>query len=178
MSVHASSIGWKYAIPGSVPKRQQSALKLVLLKLCDNANDTGYCWPSVTRIAKETCLSPRNVTKQITCLEQMQLVKRVSRFDGTRQVSNGYWLNLPALRDGAIELPDEPENAANANPFNKPNQPVDNSATPLSSNQGGGVLKSGGGCPQITQNHQRTIKEIHSQGKAQILNRTKIDHRF
>lgn len=44
--------------------------KLVLIKLCDNSNDEGICWPSYSTIAQATELSRRTVMRCITELEK------------------------------------------------------------------------------------------------------------
>ena len=42
--------------------------KAVLISLADNANDEGYCWPSVARISERTCLAERTVQAAIKWL--------------------------------------------------------------------------------------------------------------
>lgn len=42
--------------------------KSVLISLADNANDEGFCWPSVAKISKRTCLSERAVQNSIKWL--------------------------------------------------------------------------------------------------------------
>lgn len=42
--------------------------KAVLISLADNANDEGFCWPSVPKIAMRTCLSVRAVQGSIKWL--------------------------------------------------------------------------------------------------------------
>lgn len=44
--------------------------KAVLVSLADNANDDGYCWPSIERISERTCLSRRAVIDAIGWLER------------------------------------------------------------------------------------------------------------
>ena len=56
MSVHVSSFVWKQI-------KTSIAQKLVLLKLADNCNDDGYCYPSVATIASECGMSERYVQK-------------------------------------------------------------------------------------------------------------------
>lgn len=48
--------------------------KLVLLKLADNANDQGICWPSMAHIAHETELSRDSVKRHIAVLEAAGLI--------------------------------------------------------------------------------------------------------
>lgn len=44
--------------------------KLVLIKLADNANDDGKCWPSLQRIANECEISKRTAINAIKALEE------------------------------------------------------------------------------------------------------------
>lgn len=69
--------------------------KLVLLKLADNANDEGICWPSIARIAHETELSRDSVKRHIAALEADGFVAvRRRRKDG---------VNLPSIYELQIE---------------------------------------------------------------------------
>ena len=52
-------------------KTGSSTTKLVLLKLCDNANDDGECWPSQSLIADQCELSRRTVITSIQKLEEL-----------------------------------------------------------------------------------------------------------
>nr|WP_063454794.1 helix-turn-helix domain-containing protein [Wohlfahrtiimonas chitiniclastica] len=45
--------------------------KLVLLKLADNASDTGECWPSHQNIADQCEISKRSVINHIDALVEM-----------------------------------------------------------------------------------------------------------
>ncbi len=49
--------------------------KSVLISLADNANDEGYCWPSISTIAERTCFSERAVQNAIKWLEDAGLLK-------------------------------------------------------------------------------------------------------
>jgi len=49
--------------------------KLVALKLADNANDTGVCWPSLSKIASQCNCSVRSVTRHIEALETIGLLQ-------------------------------------------------------------------------------------------------------
>lgn len=68
---------------GSAPR------KLVLVKLADNANDAGKCWPSLKHICEQTELSERSVRNHIRSLEGMGLV-----FTEHRQKDG---VNLPSV---------------------------------------------------------------------------------
>lgn len=57
----------------------QSGPKLVLLSLCDNANEQGECFPSVSMIAKRCSMGERTVQAHIQSLTQMGFVSRNER---------------------------------------------------------------------------------------------------
>lgn len=49
--------------------------KLVLIKLADNANDNGICWPSYDHIAEQCEISRRTAIRQVKELVDMGLIK-------------------------------------------------------------------------------------------------------
>lgn len=61
------------------------AQKAVLISLADQANDDGYCWPSVGTIASRTCLSERAVQGAIKWLHSAGLLSSDER-KGTSSV--------------------------------------------------------------------------------------------
>jgi hypothetical protein len=68
--------------------------KLVLVKLADNANDQGKCWPSLKTIEDATELCHDSVIRHIRKLEQAGLLKVRKRQLGGVSLSNVYQLNL------------------------------------------------------------------------------------
>lgn len=60
--------------------------KLVLLKLADNANDKGECFPSYQHIADHCEVSRRSVISHIDALIKMGLVEKKSRKNQDGQV--------------------------------------------------------------------------------------------
>lgn len=56
-----------------------SARKLVLLKLADNANDEGECWPSYSNISAQTEMSERSVMRHVLVLESAGMVEIIRR---------------------------------------------------------------------------------------------------
>lgn len=70
--------------------------KLVLLALADNASDEGICWPSITTLAKKTCLSVRGVQAAIARLNNEKYLKVTFRKKSNRDnQSNLYLLTVP-----------------------------------------------------------------------------------
>ena len=81
--------------------------KLVLLKLADNANDQGECWPSYQNIADHCEISRRSVIAHINALEEAGLLRKISR-KGTHHgnASNIFVLSL----DGEKSAPPKTKN--------------------------------------------------------------------
>lgn len=68
--------------------------KLILLKLADQANDEGFCWPSQTTISKHCEVSRETVNRHIKRLESSGFLRVQRRFDGNCQLSSYYHLNI------------------------------------------------------------------------------------
>lgn len=71
-----------------------SARKLVLIKLADNANDAGVCWPSYQHIADQCELSRRTAIAHINALEAMGLVSITHRKGEKGNGTNIYQLHF------------------------------------------------------------------------------------
>ncbi|ELF6206787.1 helix-turn-helix domain-containing protein [Pseudomonas putida] len=90
--------------------------KLVLIKLADNANDMGECWPSYQHVADQCEIARSTVKSHIRELEKAGLVRREYRRKGELNQSNLFHLNLdggfsPAPGGGAADdLPRSAEN--------------------------------------------------------------------
>ncbi|QLO91463.1 helix-turn-helix domain-containing protein [Enterobacter sp. RHBSTW-00975] len=83
MSLMAKAMGVKVG---------NSLRKLVLIKLADNANDKGECWPSYQHIADQCECSRTAVRNHIDALEEMGLIRRENRVG----VNNGNPTTDPA----------------------------------------------------------------------------------
>ncbi|HHF3504406.1 helix-turn-helix domain-containing protein [Haemophilus influenzae] len=70
------------------------ARKLVLLKLADNANDDGICFPSYQYIADKCEMTRRSAISHIECLIKMGLVSKKERKNKDGSISNLYFLHL------------------------------------------------------------------------------------
>ena len=126
--------------------------KLVLLKLADNADARGVCFPSLNYLAQYCEVSVRTVKRHVNELERQGFVKRIKRFDDSgRQRSNLYQLRLPsgshiqqadldqaaralAQEDVALEQEDSDKTDQHKSDFNthSPNLPIsDHSDTHL-----------------------------------------------
>lgn len=108
--------------------------KLVLIKLADNANDKGECFPSVAYIAEQCEISERSVQNHIKQLEVDGLLKIESRkSENGLNKSNIYYLNF----SGANAAPYGANNSnsgANAAPSGESPAPLDGAnAAPITS---------------------------------------------
>lgn len=89
MTIRAMNWAWEIDLP--------PALKLVLLKLADRANDDGECWPGQDSIAKACGVGARTLVRHIATLEQMGLIRTEHRYGGDgRRDTNMYVLSLSA----------------------------------------------------------------------------------
>ncbi|MCE1084997.1 helix-turn-helix domain-containing protein [Pseudomonas asiatica] len=74
--------------------------KLVLIKLADNANDMGECWPSYQHVADQCEISKRSVMNHINTLCGAGLLRKEIRKGGPKgNSSNIYHLTLSGAAD-------------------------------------------------------------------------------
>lgn len=71
MSIALMTLAWKSSLP--------AGQKMVLLALCDNANDQGECYPSVTMLATKCSMGARTVQQHIADMEQVGILSREMR---------------------------------------------------------------------------------------------------
>lgn len=133
MSIHISSAVWKR-------KGLDPLTKLVLLKLADNANDEGECWPSIRRIVDETGLARSTVFRRLEDLEELKLIERHRReTTSARNITTLYWISLDeilktSVPDG-VRPPDystfdKQPSVARTGPQDGPNGPQDGPKSP------------------------------------------------
>ncbi len=108
--------------------------KLVLIKLADNANDLGECWPSYQHIADQCEISRRSVINHIKALEDSGLLVKQYR-NGTYKAnsSNVYTLNLDGAAPAPSESPAPPPSAAPAPDGESPAPPPSAAPAPRTS---------------------------------------------
>lgn len=87
MTIRAMNWAWGVELP--------PAMKLVLLKLADRANDDGECWPGMDVVAEACGVSVRSVMRYIQQMEEMGMIC-VDRRKGEKgqQQTNVYTLNM------------------------------------------------------------------------------------
>lgn len=95
MSIELMTRAWKANLP--------STQKLVLLALCDNANDAGTCYPSVKNLAEKCGLSARGIQAAFAALEESGYVTR----DLRKGRSTVYTIQFPEPKS-KLETTDEP----------------------------------------------------------------------
>ena len=71
MSIELMTEAWRADLP--------TGRKLVLLSLCDNANDQGECYPSIATIARRCGMSERAVQGHLAELANAQILTREDR---------------------------------------------------------------------------------------------------
>ena len=100
MSVKLMSTAWDMDLP--------MGQKMLLLALCDHANDEGVCYPSQEKLAQKCSMGERTVISHIQWLEKHGILSRERRQNTQRRKSDLYQITL----DGYMP---EPANSAPAN---------------------------------------------------------------
>ncbi len=99
----------------------KGSARLVLLSLADHANDEGYCYPSIARLARKSVLSERNVQ---LVLGELEARGELVRLLGTgRGHVNQYWVLPP---DTVSRLTGEGRTVKTFHPFAALEQRVKN----------------------------------------------------
>ena len=99
----------------------KGSARLVLLSLADHANDEGYCFPSIARLARKAVLSERNVQ---FVLSELEARGELVRLLGTgRGHVNQYWVLPP---DTVVRLTSEGRTVKSFHPFAALEQRVKN----------------------------------------------------
>ena len=100
MSVKLMSAAWDMDLP--------MGQKMLLLALCDHANDDGVCYPSQEKLAQKCSMGERTVISHIQWLERRGIVSRERRQNTQRRKSDLYQITLSNYTP-------EPANSAPAN---------------------------------------------------------------
>lgn len=120
----------KYMVAAWNARVKNPTRKLVLLKLADNANDDGWCWPSYRHIAEQCELSRSAVRQHVEDLIQMGYIQKINRLgaSGTPNKSNYYRLMISA--DGA-PTPVPADGTGDAPPMPPPGTGVPSTTRPV-----------------------------------------------
>ncbi|MGQ2206992.1 helix-turn-helix domain-containing protein [Salmonella enterica] len=106
--------------------------KLVLIKLADNANDNGECWPSYQHIADHCECSKSAVKEHISALIKLGLMTKENRVgvnNGKGNTSNVYRLHLTSTPVPPESTPPVPPKSTPVPPESTP--PVPPKSTPV-----------------------------------------------
>ena len=93
MSVKLMSIAWDMSLP--------MGQKMLLLALCDHANDEGVCYPSQERLATKCSMARRTVVSHLQWLEEHGLVSKERRQNTQRRKSDLYYITLDGYSECA-----------------------------------------------------------------------------
>ncbi|ENT5074797.1 helix-turn-helix domain-containing protein [Salmonella enterica subsp. enterica serovar Schwarzengrund] len=118
--------------------------KLVLIKLADNANDNGECWPSYQHIADHCECSKSAVKEHISALIKLGLMTKENRVgvnNGKGNTSNVYRLHLTSTPVPPESTPTVPPKSTGGSPKSTPVPPESTPPVPP---------KSTGGSPKST----------------------------
>ncbi|HBC7448626.1 helix-turn-helix domain-containing protein [Serratia marcescens] len=127
--------------------------KLVLIKMADNANDEGECWPSYQHIADHCECSKSAVKAHITALIKMGLLSKENRLgvnNGKGNTSNIYQLTLGNPMSSENTAPVSPKNTGGSG---KSTGEASENTAPVSS----------GGTPCVSTWHQNQSLEPKDQ---------------
>jgi hypothetical protein len=78
--------------------KMSPTMKLVLLALCDWANDSGFCFPGMLTLANKACISKRQCQRIMSELISMALISVVGNQQGGMG-SRRYQINVAGLRE-------------------------------------------------------------------------------
>ncbi len=103
--------------------------KLILLKLADNANDKGECWPSLKNIAEHCEVSQKTVITNIKKLEDLGYVKKINRFNDKGKTSNLYVITITEGAQVEGNSSSEPCEKTSTTHVKKRKEPSENTST-------------------------------------------------
>ena len=95
MSIKVMSWVWEQDLP--------PLDKIVLMAIADHADDDGYAWPGMKRIAEKCSMEKRTVQRHVEKLQEQQLLKVESRQrnDGSSS-SNGYTVVMDGTKEEGV----------------------------------------------------------------------------
>jgi hypothetical protein len=98
MSLKVMTWAWTVPLPPSP--------KFVLMALADEADDSGFCFPSHRRIAQKCSITERSVRRLIRLLATDRYLVVQQRFNNRARTSNGYQLAVDHPRTNCPGVPD------------------------------------------------------------------------
>ena len=92
-----------------VLRGKKSYIQVVYMWLCVYADsDTGECYPSISKLTKDTALSKSSVIRAIKDLEELKLVSKVNRFKGNEKTTNLYTVYTLSLDVASVSVTQPP----------------------------------------------------------------------
>ena len=73
--------------------------KLILLKLADNADDSGRCWPSQKYLTEACEISERSLRDHLKRLEEDGFITAVPKHENGMRVGTEYTINIDAMQE-------------------------------------------------------------------------------
>jgi DNA-binding transcriptional ArsR family regulator len=101
MSVKLMARAWEMELP--------QGKKLLLLALCDHANDDGVCYPSQEKLMQKCGIGQTTLTNHIKWFEHAGLLTRMRRQKGRSRRSDLYQINLEICREPSKSEPSKSE---------------------------------------------------------------------
>jgi Helix-turn-helix domain len=97
VSLALTTLAWKLKLAPSP--------KLVLLALCEHANDAGVCWPSIATLARCACISERQAKRVVHKLIETGFAAVIgNELGGHRNQSRRYQLNASKLTEMGCQI--------------------------------------------------------------------------
>ena len=142
MSIGLMTEAWKTNLP--------AGRKLLLLSLCDNASDSGECYPSIATISQRCGMVERNVYRHLGVFEKCGAIERKNR------VGRSTVYRIDASKFSAIPHSDTP-GIASPTPDASVTPDIASPLTPASPTPD--IASPPVPDASVTQNHHRTINE-------------------
>ncbi|MBC9717792.1 helix-turn-helix domain-containing protein [Streptomyces sp. TRM66268-LWL] len=112
MSIEAVAWAFRQEIPNP-------GAKLVLLALCDYADESWSCFPGQETLATKTSQGERTVRRHLEWLEREGFIVSRARFAHGRRTSNRYTIHSPSPNTPPL-TPSSPRKGPSAKPVNSP----------------------------------------------------------
>lgn len=114
-----------YHVSKALKTEYKANAKLVLIVLCDCADEDGYCYPSYSHIQKHASLGSRNtVSENLKKLENDGVIKKTTRFNDTNfyQVFPSEYKNCTSTATSTLTTKNIKEQSVNSKKFTKPTE--------------------------------------------------------
>ncbi|WP_417883591.1 helix-turn-helix domain-containing protein [Vibrio rumoiensis] len=107
--------------------------KFVLVKLADNANDDGVCWPSYNHIADQCEISRRSAMRHVKILVELGLISVTYRSGEKGNSSNVFRLKLDSVTSDKLSPPSDEVVTEDHQPSDTQTPPPSDTVSPRTS---------------------------------------------